>query len=538
MNIEIIWSDPFVLKQEDETLYARDWKIPIQHRSDFFSYWKLKKSEMYKKGYSVYKKDLDWFLREIKSDISLFKNPIKKTKKTSVIEKIKEHKIQNSNGLRPWQITAVCKIVSSIKHWGSAIDGSDTGVGKTYTACAVARELGYNIFVVCPKAVKESWRRVIHDHFDMKDKCISIENYESLKNGNTDYLKYNINRSNYRREYNWKIPKNTLIIWDEAQKLKNYKTQNSKMCMSAFNQDFKMLFCSATLATNPLELKTVGRCLKLFNGERKFYDWAYEHGVVKGRFGLEFTGDKDSLKKLNVDIFSNKGIRLNRDTIPNFPNSQIIVDCYDLDKENTEKINDVYREMQLELLKLEKKSNKKQNANKLTQILRARQKIELLKIPLLVDMANEGLENGMSVVLFCNFTETIKALSQRLKTKCILDGKVNNKLRQKNIDDFQSDKERVILVNVAAGGAGVSLHDLNGNFPRLSLISPSYSAVLMRQATGRVWRDGAKTKSLQKIVFVSGTIEEQVCKAVNQKLDNLDLLNDGDLLNEKNYEKF
>ena len=89
---------------------------------------------------------------------------------------------------------------------------------------------------------------------------------------------------------------------------------------------------------------------------------------------------------------------------------------------------------------------------------------------------------------------------------------------------------RIILVNIAAGGAGLNLHDLNGNFPRLALICPSYSAVLMRQSTGRIWRDSAKTKSIQKIVFVANTVEEEVCKSVNQKLENLDLLNDGDLI--------
>lgn len=539
MNLEINWSEIFVIQQNNRTLYARDWNIPIQHRTEFFNYWKLKKAEMTKNGYSVYKKNLDWFLREVKSEVSLFKDTKKKSIPKKSVITLEEYKLKNSNGLRPWQTTATSKLVASIKHWGCSIDGSDTGVGKTYTACAVAREMNYKIFVVCPKAVKESWRRVIYDHFDMGSECVGIENYEILKNGNTDFLKNKINRKNYRREYNWKIPKKTLIIWDEAQKLKNHKTQNSKMCMSAFNDGYKMLFCSATLATNPIELKTVGRCLQLFTGERKFYDWAYDHGVIKGRFGLEFTGDPESLKKIHNDIFSNRGVRLNRDAIPNFPDSQIIVDCYDLDKENTKKINDVYDEMQLELLRLEKRSskNKKEKTNKLVSILRARQKIELLKIPLLIEMANEGVEDGMSIVIFCNFTETINALSQRLKTKCILDGNVKNNIRQKNIDDFQSDKERIILVNVAAGGAGVSLHDLNGNYPRLSIISPSYSAVLMRQSTGRVWRDGAKTKSLQKIVFVNGTVEEKVCEIVNQKLNNLDLLNDGDLSNIKNYEE-
>jgi superfamily II DNA or RNA helicase len=202
-----------------------------------------------------------------------------------------------------------------------------------------------------------------------------------------------------------------------------------------------------------------------------------------------------------------------------------------MEEENQKKINSLYDEMKTELKRLNSKVKKegKNNTSQLTAILRARQKIELVKVPLFIEMIEDGLENGMSVVVFVNFTDTIEALSKRLNTKCIVNGQVKDKERQDNIDNFQSDKERVILVNIAAGGAGLSLHDLNGKYPRLSIISPSYSAVQMRQATGRVWRDSAKTKSIQKLIFVSGTVEVQVCEAVNKKLDNLDFLNDGDM---------
>lgn len=153
-----------------------------------------------------------------------------------------------------------------------------------------------------------------------------------------------------------------------------------------------------------------------------------------------------------------------------------------------------------------------------------------------MDMIEEGLEDGMSVVVFVNFTETLEAIVKKLNTLCIFDGKTKDEVRQQSVDDFQSGKEKVILVNIASGGAGLSLHDIHGINPRLTLISPSYSAVLMRQATGRVWRENARSKSVQKIVFVAGTIEEQVCDNVKEKLKNLDLLNDGDLTYEKRYE--
>jgi hypothetical protein len=299
-----------------------------------------------------------------------------------------------------------------------------------------------------------------------------------------------------------------------------------------------MLFCSATNATNPLELRTVGTALQLFKGSKQYYNWCYEHGVERGRWGMVFTENmtlrKKVLKKLHQDIFINRGCRLTRDTIPNFPESEIIADCYNMEDNDVKNINQIHDEMKKELNKL---SNlvKRDSSSELTAILRARQKIELIKVPLFIDMIEEGLENGMSIVVFLNFTETLHAISKRLNTTCIFDGKTADKIRNQNVDDFQDDKQRVILVNIASGGAGLSLHDLNGNFPRLALISPSYSAVLMRQSTGRVWRDDGKSKSVQKIVFVAGTVEEQVCQNVQEKLKNLDILNDGDMQYEEIY---
>ena len=534
INLDIRWSDPIQIEKNGEVTFIREWKIPSQYLNQFFVYLKVNKLSLKDKGYSVTKRDNDWVLTETKDNPTLFKE--KAIKKQKSDEPLPLYEVVKQDGLRPWQVGAVSKIVSSLNKWGAAVDGSDVGIGKTYTACGVARELDMDILVVCPKAVKESWKRVIKNHFKMWGKCAGIVNYEALRMGKSDSViaSYVKRRDTRRKEFVWKIPKNTLIVWDEAQKLKNAKTKNSETCMAALKSGYKMLFCSATMATNPLELRTVGQCIQLFKSSKQYYEWAYAHGVVRGRFGMEFTGDKKSLAKLSNDIFINRGVRLNRDTIPNFPESQITAECYEMEKEDQDKINKAYEEMQLELLKIERQLKKDKGQTQMVAILRARQKVEMFKVPLIIEMAEEGIENGMSVAIFCNFTETINALSDRLKTKCIVNGVVSDKDRQQAVDDFQSDKSRIILVNIAAGGAGLNLHDLNGNFPRLSLICPSYSAVLMRQSTGRVWRDSAKTKSIQKIVFVANTVEEQVCNSVNQKLSNLDLLNDGDLNYGKN----
>ena len=413
--------------------------------------------------------------------------------------------------------------------------GDFTITHNTYTACGVVRDLGMKMVVVCPKAVISSWREVIRDHFKMDKSLIAITNYEQLKLGKTssDVASYVIPRGTRRRTFVWKVPKNTLIVWDESQKLKNWKTKNAKTCIQATKQGYKQLFCSATNATNPMELRTVGNALKLYKGgQTGWFQFLREHGCSKGFFGMEFTTDdkirKKVLKKLHKDIFLDRGVRLRRDSIPNFPECDLFAVLLDMDHQNTAQINSIYDDMTRELKELDKLA-KASKMNHLVIELRHRQRIELVKVPLFIDMIEEAKEEGFSIVVFVNFTDTITAISQRLGIKCIFDGQVEDAVREENKRRFQANEEQVILVSVKAGGGGLSLHDLHGGHPRLALISPSYSAVDMRQVMGRIWRDDAKTKALQKLVCVKNTVEENVYKNVIQKLKNLDLLNDGDL---------
>ena len=135
----------------------------------------------------------------------------------------------------------------------------------------------------------------------------------------------------------------------------------------------------------------------------------------------------------------------------------------------------------------------------------------------------------MSVVVFLNFSATIDALSERLNTKCIFDGRLSDKVREQNKKDFQDNKERVIIINSMCGSVGLSLGDLTGDHPRLSLISPNDSAFLMKQCQGRTVRENSKSKSIIRFIYCSGTIEAQVAANVKQKLSNMEIINDSDL---------
>jgi superfamily II DNA or RNA helicase len=542
MGLEIKWSTAKRVMTGTGPAYVRSWVIPPNLYAGFFKFWEENKLGLKLDGYSVNKSPKDeWQFNEWRKRLTDFKDlgTSQPAKTVTIPEKssLVLEPLRFTEGLREWQPPVVQQLVASIKKWGAAVDGSDTGTGKTYTAVAVGRELDFEIAVICPKAVITSWKRVIKNHFKMTP--IFVMNYEAIKGGKHKHVATwdKVSKKSTREVFTWKIPnpKSTLIIFDESHRLKDGRTINSEMAVSAHKQGYNILCCSATNAINPIELKTVGRILGLHSGSTKgFAEFLQEHDCSKGRFGWEFGGDQMILKKLHFDIFKERGARLKKEEIPGFPECDLVAEAYDMDEQSKADINAVHFEMKKELDTINRtiKSESEKMANALVAQLRARQKTELIKVPLFVDMAEEALEDGMSVVIIVNFTETIKALEKRLNVHGqipIIWG-LDPKNRQKYIDQFNADEARIILVNIKAGGVGLSLHDLNGKYPRMAIISPGPSAVELRQATGRVWRAGALTKAMQRIVFVAGTVEEQICDQLKKKLDQLDQINDGDLM--------
>jgi SNF2 family DNA or RNA helicase len=226
--------------------------------------------------------------------------------------------------------------------------------------------------------------------------------------------------------------------------------------------------------------------------------------------------------RLTVDMFGDL-----------FPQSQIVAEAFSLGA-NEKKLQKVYEDMEYEIARLEERAEN-YSQHIFAIMMRARRLAELVKVPLFVEMIKDLYDEKKSVVIFVNFEDTASGIHKRLIKMIDPDqigfivGGQSDKVRQADIDAFNADKKRVLIVNIAAGGTGISLHDLNGNYPRASIVSPTWSAFSMKQALGRIYRTGAKSRVYQRIVYGAGCIEESICKRVQEKLNNLDTLNDGDV---------
>jgi superfamily II DNA or RNA helicase len=235
---------------------------------------------------------------------------------------------------------------------------------------------------------------------------------------------------------------------------------------------------------------------------------------------------KSPLKILHEFIYPQYGSRMRISDIGDlFPSNKIIADTYSMGDDVAKEIQKQYE--LINIVSTDARNKELASNCKLTQMLRAWQRIEVLKIPTMLEMTKDSLESGLSVVIFVNFHDTMNILMEKLGTTCAIHGKQTAKERETNIDNFQSNKESLIICQIKSGGVGISLHDIHGGHPRISLISPSWSAQDLAQALGRIHRANGKTKCIQKIVYCADTVEEDICKAIQDKLDNYARINDG-----------
>jgi superfamily II DNA or RNA helicase len=421
---------------------------------------------------------------------------------------------------------------------GVASDQSETGTGKTYVAAWIAKYLNSPVVVVCPKVVIPSWNKVL-SYFGIKAHCLI--NYEKLIRGNTEHLSFKDGRDDSANDYIINFPKNSLVILDEVHKCKASSSKNSDFLIKLKMDGYKTLLLSATTATNPLEMKAFGFATTLHNLVN-YRHFITDSGAYVGRFGgyqidLGSQRTVEAMANIHNRLFNEYKVssRMTRKMFDKiFPDNHVMAECFDMGT-NTDKINRVYQQMEVELAALEE-SSVNYSQHHFAIMTKARRMAELLKVPTMVEMIEDWFDEGISPVVFVNFTDTVEAIVKQLSKNRKFDGLIakivggqTDKVRQSDIEGFQNDTKRIMIANLAAGNAGVSLHDLNGKFPRGSIISPSYSAINLLQALGRIHRAEGKTKCIQKIMFADKTIEVDACKRVQCKLNALECLNDGDL---------
>jgi superfamily II DNA or RNA helicase len=423
------------------------------------------------------------------------------------------------NKLLPYQISHIHNLIDIINSNDRALDASDTGTGKTYTSIALCRLLNLKPFIICPKSVVQNWTEVL-EYYDY-----IITNPTNLQNPTNPYELTTYNQilnhrflitdqtnQNLTQNQNWTsdpILSEYLFIFDEVHKCKNKNTINASVLLNLSNISYtKILLLSATAVDKISNFYVIGYVLKLYLDYEESLIWMNKISYNKS----------NPLLNIHNAIFPKYASRMSIDHIQDiFKNNQIEMEGIQMP--NYFEIEEQYDSMNILMTKAK--------INKLSQIQKLRQRIEFLKINTFVEITNKYIQNGKSVVIFVNFTHTLLELAKILNTKCIIYGDQTLEERTTNIHNFCIDKSRIIICNIQSGGCGISLHDTKGNFPRVSLISPTWSAQDLIQVLGRIHRAMSKSDAVQRIIFCKDTFEENIGKILKNKINNIKILNNG-----------
>lgn len=431
---------------------------------------------------------------------------------------------------RNYQLSNIDYLIKSKR----CIDGSEMGVGKTFTSIfSVESENLFPCLVVTPASIKYNWK-IQWSKINPKRKISVIDDDQANFSADVVIINYDkLGKKTEDDKVELKFDNLSIVEWksvicDESQYLKNPKAVRSKSVKMICKKVEYVFFLSGTTIMNrPSELisplSILGKFNMLFGNWRNF---VYRYcDATQSRYGLDISG-ATNVTELNNILKTNSYVRIEkRDVLKELPEIEETIYEVELDNEKE------YRKAENDLIGYLKntygkeKAEKAENAEHLVLINTLRQLSVKGKLTSIVELINLYLEScDRKLLIFGVYKESLKALSEIYKCK-IITGEVSSKERQKIIDNFQNNKSRVLIGNIQSLGVGVD--GLQNVCSDMIFIELPYRFTDISQAVSRLERDGQKNSISVQYVLAKNTIDELIWEVLSEKRKVTDGVNRG-----------
>ena len=412
----------------------------------------------------------------------------------------------------PHQKEAIQKLVENKRY----VLADDMGLGKTTSTIISALETGAKkILIICPASLKINWQREIENYskrsvyisegknFDPNHDFVII-NYDIIKNFHDPKKKDDsqILRANF-----------DLVVIDEAHYIKNPQAQRTKLINDIVKRvDRLWLLTGTPMTSRPIDYYNL---LNLVDSPVAKNWMAY---VIRYCEGYQFkVGARkvwnvmgaSNLEELR-DRTSNMVLRRLKEDVLDLPD-KIITPVYLRlkSKKYEEVMGDYYNWYE------RNPEESKSLTVQFTKLTEVRQVIADEKILSTIEIAENIIEQGKKVIVFCNFTNSLEKIVEHFgKSAVRLDGSMSKADRQNSVDRFQTDdKVKIFVGNIKAAGVGITLTAAEAVIMNdLSFLPSDHS-----QAEDRAYRYGQKNNVLVYYPIFENTIEGIIYDILNKK---------------------
>jgi len=392
----------------------------------------------------------------------------------------------------------------------------DMGLGKTTSTIIAALETGAKkILIICPATLKINWKREIENYSDRsifisEGKTFSTEhdfviiNYDIIKNFH----------DTKKKDKSQVITANfDLVVVDEAHYIKNPTAQRTKLINDiAKNVDRLWLLTGTPMTSRPIDYFNL---LSLVDSPVSKNWMAY---AIRYCSGYQFNAG--GRKIWNVTGASNleelrdrtAGLTLRRlkENVLDLPDKIITPVYLRLKSKMYEEIMGEYYDW------YDKNPEESKSLTvQFTKLTKIRQVIADEKISQTIELAENIIEQGKKVIIFCNFTDSLNKICEHFgKAAVKVDGAMSKPQRQHSVDSFQeSDKIKVFVGNIKAAGVGITLTAAEAVIMNDLSFLPSDHA----QAEDRAYRYGQKNNVLVYYPIFENTIEGIIYDILNNK---------------------
>ncbi len=399
---------------------------------------------------------------------------------------------------------------------GRGLDASDPGLGKTLGCIKYLDEADlWPALVVCPASVKGHWAKEVKQWAGKK--ALQIEG-QTLCEGEIKEPLSVINYNILWHQLPWLLEQQfKVMVFDECHSLQSPDTQWTKAAMQLARTCPRVQGLSGTPIAN--RTKDFFPILHMIRPDLfpSFHDYAWKYCdprfvEIGGRWDYNGASNLDKLHQ-EIKPFT---IR-HRKAILGLPKQSIHLETVPLDNEEH------YRPLHDQYVKTAKRSwfglFEKKQTDKLTLTTKLLMTVARGKARGVVMWIRAKLATDpkMKMIVFCTHTGMLDVIYRRAVEQgeaVFIDGSVTAKKRTKIIEQFQTDPSiRLIVCNIVAAGAGITLTAATETVFAELPWSPRH----VLQAKDRNFRIGTSEETRVTYLITAGTIEEKLCKILQEK---------------------